>query len=491
MPHLKQRRRERGEGEGGMVGCVEETDLPMKEEVEVLGRGEGEEGEGKEKVEEGVHTEKVPSTKSVMEGSVEVKPLPLHPLLQEWDMPMGQYGEQEYELMSLMAGQEPMFPSISVLPLTLQSEDNFFDPLVLPPVGMTTTGSIVPEFIPLSMAPPPLPVGTPVSMATPLPLPPKVSKPKKKLSKHHVKSHKYAPGDYTEVPIIRPAQDSAEATASSVNPYRLFVISSAIDHRLQYSVELSGEVAMQSIARAQYEAVLGAVVTAAATGPMEEAGKEGEGEVWSRGEVGLEGVCRCVRGSLNQLLVSVTGSQETVDLVRVLQLWSELNALLPPPPPSGRPSGGPSGGSSSGNSHPIPEPPQSEGEPLYSFCSPELLLSLTQCLCHAPSRAATWQVGLSLVRQVICRLSPPHTPSIPLHPSQLSRLLLAYFLSGKDNLEMVVAEGVLLDLFGEIAPLSLVGSSVSGEGGDVTRECEDVKGAHVLLEVLVELLEQQ
>lgn len=65
-----------------------------------------------------------------------------------------------------------------------------------------------------------------------------------------------------------------------------------------------------------------------------------------------------------------------------------------------------------------------------------------------------------------------------------------YFLSGKDNLE-VVSEDVVLDLLREVAPLSLVGSSESGDGGNVMRECEGVKGAHVLLEVLVKLLEQQ
>lgn len=341
VPHLEQCRREGGGGEEEkeeVVECVEETDLPMKEEVEVLER----EGEGKEKDEDCVDTEKPTAAKSGVEGSMEVKLLPLQPLLQEWDVPVGQYGEQEYELMGFMADQESLFPNIPVLTSALPTGDSFLDPLLLPPVGMaTTTPTIIPSDLkPVSMPPSLMAVDTPISTATLLPLFPKVNKPKKKLTKHHVKSHKYAPGDYTEVPVIRTGQESTDAAASSANPYRSFLISSTVDHRLQHSLELPSELAMQLIVKAQFGGVMRSLVTATPARPLEETGKEGDGEGWKQREEGLEEVCRFVRGSLNQLLMSLTSSQEVVDLVRFLQLWNELNALLPPPPPSGGPSGG-------------------------------------------------------------------------------------------------------------------------------------------------------
>lgn len=478
-PHVEQCQRERGEGEGGegeLVGHVEETDLPVREEAEVLvGRLDevgGKEGEVKESPAVGK-----PAITKTWEELEEVN-FPNHPLLLV--CPEEQYGEQEYELMSLMTDHDTLFSNDPMLTSVLP---DIYEPLTLPPVTTVMSSS---KLKPVALLPPPLPVAmvdTPVTTATHPIFLPKTSKPKKKLSKHLVKSFKYAPGDYTEVPNIRPVDSGTAASTANLNPYRSFIISSAVDHRLQHSVEFPTELALQTMARAQYKAVLASLVTAASTGPLERDG-EGGGSTKDKarggGEEGLESVCGFIRGSLEQLLASLTSPQPSVDMVAVLQLWNELNTLLPASHPQGA-----SGSENSSIS------PQSDRKQLQSFCSPELLVALVQCLCHAPSRATTWQIGLSLLRQFICHLSTPHTPSsIPLHPSQLSQLLLTYFPSGENNLEVGVARGVVLDLLKEVIPLQLVGTSVC-DGGDVTRGGEGVRGAHVLLEVLVELLEQR
>ena len=518
-PHLERSRREAAEREGtaerDVVGHVEEAELPTREEAEVLARGPEDAGKkgdgGKEVGNPGAAT-----TKKQAPFQGEAKPLPLHPLLLEWEDATaggGPEAEQEYELVSWMAEQEPF--GATVLPSGTAGGELLPTSFGLLPVSSVSYSSIVTSDLkPVALSPPPAPPPPPLAVAdtalatgTP-PLLPKSVKPKKKLSKHHVKSFKYAPGDYTEVPLPRPADPEATATASSsadLNPYRSFVISSSVDHRLQHSLELPAELQLQAMARAEYEAVLVSLVTAMPAGlpgSTAEGARAEEGRV--EGEAGLEKACEFIRKSLEQLLASLLGPQPSLDTVAVLQLWSELNTLFPaphgplvpspPPPPPRMASLLTPLRRNNGSEDPLPsseplrqQPALSEKSQL-SFCSPELLVKLTDFLCDTPSSVATWQVGLSLLRQFIRHLSTPHTPSIPLPPSQLSRVLLAYFLSGEG---VGVAGGVVLDLLKELTPLQLTGTSVSGDagdGGNVMSGCEGV-GAHVLLEVLTEILE--
>lgn len=475
VPHLAQRERERGEGvEGEVVGQVEETDLSTKEEVEIEGDQVGE-------TETKVPSEavgKVSTDKTSGEGAMEDKILPFHPLVLDWVPPGGQYGEHEYDLVNWMTDQDPLFshppiPPIPPVPLPLPMDDIY----LLPPSCIVTS-----DLKPVALSPPPV-TNTPVTTAT-IPVLPKLNKPKKKLSKHQVKSLKYAPGDYTEVPVVRPPDSNSAASSVKANPYRAFIISSALDHRLQHSVELPTELALQVVARTQYEAVLHALVSA---GPLEEGGEEGrsaEDRGRGRGETGLEDVCTFIQDCLGQLLGVLADSQPSVNKVALLQLWSEFNSLLMAgcPPPSA-PGILPSGDCGSKTSS---DPSQSKENVLPSFCSPKLLVSLTQCLPQAPSTAATWQIGLSLFHQITTTLC---SPSLPLHPSQLSHFLSAYFLSG-DDLEVGVARDVVLDLLKKVVPMQLVGTTVTDSEGS-EEEGEGLKGAHVLLKLLVQLLEQR
>ena len=404
----------------------------------------------------------------------------------------------------------------------------FIDTLDTPLVPMATAVPMTTsEFKPTHFSPSPTPPLMLVNLPpiSPPPPPPKAIKMKKKLTKHLVKSSKYAPGDYTEVPMLRPLP-ATPPNSGSVNPYHGYLISSTVDHRLLHSLELPAELALQGVAMTQYEAVLRAVVAA---GPPTEG--RGEGEVVSPpgegagergGEGGLEEVCEFVQKCLKELLSSLTGLRSSVELVTLLQFWSELNGLLQPQPTPGRV--GP-GGSVAENS---PQEPLLSG--VECFCSRDLLVALMECLCHdhTPSSSAhsshahsrddaTWQIGLSLILQLICHLSTPHTPStLPLHPSQLSRFLRTYFLSIKDNDEVGVSKGVASELIQRLVFLRLVGCAEgdgvtrgsgggvmngsggesgdgvtrrSGGGGDVTSE--GVGGVHVLLQLLVELLEER
>lgn len=484
-PHLAQRERERGEGgEGEVVGQVEETDLPTKEEVEMLTREVDQVGETETKVE----SEKMAADKASGEGALEDKLLPLHPLVLDWVPPGGQYGEHEYDLVNWMTDQDPLFSHPPVPPIPpmppmppvppMAPLPSLYDLYAFPPSYIVTS-----DLKPVALSPPPVTINTPVTTAT-IPLLPKLNKPKKKLSKHHVKSVKYAPGDYTEVPVVHPADSNAAASSVKANPYRSFIISSALDHRLQHSVELPTELALQVVARAQYEAVLQALVSA---GPLEEGVEEGRGDEErgrGRGETGLENVCTFIQDCLGHLLGLLAAPQPSVNKVALLQLWSEFNSLLmawcpPPSPPV------PSGDWGSKTSS---DPSQSKVNVFPSFCSPKLLVSLTECLPQAPATSATWQIGLSLFHQITSSLCSP-TTSLPLHPSQLSRLLSAYFLSG-DDLEVGVARDVVLDLLKKVVPMELAGTTVS-DSEESKEEGEGLRGAHILLKLLVELLEQR
>ena len=431
---------------GEMVARVNEKELPVREEAVVMEGEEGEEGEDEEE-----KYEKPPI-------------LPPHPQLDMWDTPT------EVDLLGLVDDFDPSWsakpftvPEITTFP-TLQSltlpTDTFVHSLLLPPsISMAMTSMLTPVPKSSSLSPPPIP--------------PKLPIPKKKLSKHSIKtSSKYAPGDYTEFPDPAP---SSAPESSPGNPYRLFLISSSVDLRLSHSLDLQSELAIQTIARDQYQSVLRALVTAAP--PGEPPRETGEGV---RGEGGLGEVCELLCESLEQLLGQ---SRESIsDLVGLLQFWSGVHSLL----------------ARERRTHPLPEN--------VSLCTPRLLRLLVECLSHAHcdhthSRDATWQMGFSLLHHLLS----PNTLTLHLHPSQLSQLLLAYFISCDEAPEMGVARGVVSDFLKLVLPLTLCGSGdkVSGEDvtsdaaesgdvrGDVGEVVTGVKGAHVLFEVLVELLEKR
>ena len=467
------------EEEREVVGEVSTEDETEKE-AKIAEVKEKEKEEVKEKKEEegGRELEEEEGQKVPQKGAAEEQDMAspgedssgAHFLLPKVDIEFGsdQEGPEEYEVMELVGGMESV---------------------------------MLPAPLPLVVAPsPPTPPGKPLA------------KPKKKLSKHSPVGKKYAPGDYTNVPVLRRWEPGASPGSSEASqlPYRSFIISSAVDHRLRSSPELPAELQLQCMAKSEYEAVLVSLVMAAPAdrpGRREEAERATEepGRLGGKGELGR--VCGMLCCSLGQLLAAALQPQSSVERMGSLQLWSELNGLLlsssssPPLPPHHLCS----------SSSPPPPPPRStrhsqqltgsdspnqtvpSGGDRPTLCSDQLLLQLIECLSCSPSRAKMWQVGFSLLRQCFSQLSTPHPSASPPHllpsppltisvpRSQLFDVLVAFFMSGETAID--VEGGVVSALLKELAPLVMVTSD--GGGGDGER------GAHLLLEVLVHVLDKR
>ena len=361
---------------------------------------------------------------------------------------------------------------------------------------------------------------------------------KKTLTKHPSARLKYAPGDYTKVPNSSSHMSeprSAFVADTSQLLYQSFIISGTVDHRLLSSLEFPAELQLQRMAKKEYEDVLVAMVTAAPAlregheeEREEETGEQREG--WRREEeeeksgpslegveaYGIEGMleeaCEMLRRALEELLSLSLLSRPSVDKMAVLQLWSEIEALLH----SGK-QATPTDHASMPHLHPSPSTAGlRSGHP--SLSSLPLLSLLLLCLSSPPFRPQLWQLGLSLLHDCLtwCTTSPslspfhpsqPHTLTVPVHSSQLFEVLASFFLAG--DMATEVGEGVVSDLFRTISPLMFTGSydgvrgdgvrgdGVRGDGvrGDGVRgdgvRGDGVRGAHILLEVLVHVLEKR
>ena len=431
---------ERGR-EDEKVEKVMENSLPVKEEAVVVDR----------------ETEKENGKPQSMSLHTDEWGFPQHPTPIDLDLFL-------LDDLKTMLQPFPSFPGPPQLPLVTPH-------LPVPPSQtFGTTPFHLPPHVYMATAPPSTTVLKSSSLSPPLPPPvpsfPLFHKPhhkqrKKQLKHYHVKSSKYAPGDYTEYPD--PAPNSA-SKSSAVNPYRSFLISSCVDQRLTRSLDYPTELALQNIARYQYEAVLRSIATAGpssgATPREEEVEKENV-----RGEGALDDARDLVCESLDHLLQLAQGPQPNVALVNLLIFWSEMNSLL----------------------FPAKKPLQlAAGRPvsLRSLSSPNLLGTLVRSLSHTPSghtssNAATWQIGFSLLQQ----LCSSHPSSLPLSPSQLSQLLTA-FMSSEELPNVGVARGVVSEFLKTLLELDLTGEE--GEEGK-----EGVKGIHVVFEVLVKILEER
>ena len=563
MPYLDQCQREREEREergeratSEREVLVRETDLPVREEVEMISRGspgvkvspgvegspgpeeslgvkggpkkygdkgeeDGEEeaGEGKD-VGEMVQVQGLPVFTSKQEWEENQGDLESDKMYEEWKSADWLYNQNTEDILpsATTTGEsfiEPLLlhtipgsihnpilgPIHGLIPVPIPTQIPGTNPLIdtsdlkpvstLPPFLSIPSLSITPFFSVTDTPPPPLPLTVKFTKA-------------KKLSKHHVKSHKYAPGDYTQVPIIRPPPDASQSLANA-DPYRAFLISSTVDYRLQHSLVLPAELALQNTAKRQYDAILWSLVTAGnctlteGSGRVEERGGGGRGHRVMGDEEELRETCVFVRESLSQLLSSVsTPRQSSLDAVTVLQLWSELNTLFSATPTQSSGGSGPLGGSG---------PPR--GQKFECLCSTEMLGMLMHCLLsdcdhtpcdHAPSKHAVFQVGLTLFHQFISHLSADLV--LPLVPSHLSTFLSSYFIN-EDAEEVGVEGGVVSNFFKELIPLKLVGARRGNEtkgsdGEDVTGGGEGVttgfgveRGVHVLLQLLVDLLQHR
>lgn len=487
LPHSEQCRRERGEGR------VMERDLPVREKVEIIEKRDSE----REGV--GVKSHSVVVEDEVCDNEtteiVESFPDSLETVDAYND------GEMLFTYHPLLSTLDPvtmeMLSSVTMPTADMLDFDSIHAP---PPVP------IVPHNIPPSLFPA-VPTTT-----------------KKKLTKqHNYKKHstKYAPGDYTNVPMPRPPDHTPSDTSSdlNVNPYHTYLISSCVDHRLQYSLEYPIELTLQNLAHTQYETVMRSLLTAApASSPMVTGDEE------EREECGLgtgvvsdfNDVCVFVCNSLETLLKSTMGvacQSPSIDLVCLLQYWCELNNIYPRP------------------LHTTTllfeslSPRSAVTQTPHVFTSNSILTILIECLSHASSdhthhwSDATWQVGLTLLNQFVSHLfssssSLQHDHVTPLHFQPLQQLLLAYFLSGDRKQDVGVAEDVVLSLLKQLLLLRVVGVSEGesegvrsdggsgegvGDGGSGEGECDgasgesggDMIGVHVLLDVLVHLLEKR
>ena len=433
IPH-----RRRGEG-GGVVRRVEERALPVRERVVVVGR---ERGVGEESA-------TGPGGRSVhIDHRAAVSPGPpvdddVLGLLDDWNT--------------------------SLLPLP-----------ALPPITPPSETLIDPVF-PISMAKTTQPDPLKSSSLSP---PPHLDKPKRKLSKHQVSSSKYAPGDYTEYPD--PIRSSAPSPSlSNTIPYRSYLISNSVDHRLSQGLDHPAELALQTVALGQDEAAVRAVVTAGLLpkpeGEVEKGrGEGGEGE---GGEGGLDEACELVCGCLGQLLGLARSPRPEVELLSLLQFWRELNSLiskdkLPPRLRFWR----------------NIRQTRKQETPSKCLCSPTLLVALVECLSHTPydhtpSTNAIWEIGFSLLQKLVSS----HLSSLPLHSTHLSRLLFTYFTFFDEAHDGGVARGVVHDFLQTVVKFTLSGAGREAGGGveGVRADGKGMKGVHVLLEVLVKILEER
>lgn len=464
----------------------------------VVPQAEGEEGEREEEKVEKVEERALPVRgEAVMVEREQEK--------KEGDTPASSVSSNLAGDWTSVSVDNDMFGLLEDLKATWQSFPSFPPPpdpsqqqlpvphLNFPPGETFVAPPLLLHHVPLA-APPP---STKSSSLSPPPLPSHhflsklhYPKPKKKLSKHHVKSSKYAPGDYTEFPD--PAPNSA-SQSSAANPYRSFLISSCVDQRLSRSLDYPSELRLQSIAREQYEAVLRSILTAQPSPHLAEGEKREErGEEKERGEGGLDEACDLVCESLDRLLQLTRGSQPQVELVTLLLFWSELHSLLFQQKKKSPLSG--VGG---------------EKKQQRSLSSPKLLRELVECLSHASSghtssRDATWQIGFSLLHQ----LCSSFTSSLPILPSHLSHLLLTFFTSSGELSSVGVARGVVSEFLKTVLELNLDGDGITGDGeekreigedekrkmeenGGEEVKAEGMKGVHIILDVLVKILEER
>ena len=450
-----------GEGEEEQVERVGEKALPVKEEAVMVDREPEKE-----------------------KGSAD-KPSSVSLQTDEWSFP--QPPTLDLDMFGLLDDFNPMLQPFSssfpIPPATFQIPP----PLPIPTSETFAPAPFLPPHISIATAPPSIADLKSLFLSASPPPPPSLQlfpkpnhhyKLKKKLSKHHhIKSSKYAPGDYTEYPDPAPMSASK---SPAVNPYRSFLISSCVDQRLRCSLDYPAELCLQNVAREQYEAVLRSVVTAQPSSgitPREE--EEG------KGERGLEDACDLVCESLDCLLSLARGPKPQVTLVSLLIFWSELNSLL----------------FNKKAATPLQLGCQRRQNQM-SLSSPKLLRALGECLSHTPSghtpsRDATWQIGFSLLQQ----LCSSHA-YLPLKPSQLSQLLLAFFTSTDELPNVGVARGVVSEFLKTVFELNLDVASGTGEedveewkedkeNGEAGSGSDGIKGVHVILEVLVKILKER
>ncbi len=348
-------------------------------------------------------------------------------------------------------------------------------------------------------------------LTSPESLPPK-AKPLKKLSKHSLTGTKYAPGDYSNIPVyVTKAEPSAAVEAGGdTTPlsYQSFIISNSVDSRLQTSLELPAEISLQCIARTVYKSVLTAVLNCQPL-PLDCPLSYGWGEklkeelvretqTYDRpsGRSSVAMLCH----SIEWLLERAALPQGNIEVVSVLELWNELNSITAEPLTGGNAGGvaSPPLGEGSGSSAESDakqkkqkrlggggRDTRSSGLPGLPICTRHALNLLLDILLSpspsSPSFSAsteTWRLGLVLLHTAVRQYK---NQELPVDWDKLRSFLEALFTVQSPA---SIREDVVTSLLLGLVPARVMRQRADGMGR------EERRGVHLLLEVLVTILER-
>lgn len=310
-------------------------------------------------------------------------------------------------------------------------------------------------------------------------------KPKKKLSKHSLVGTKYAPGDYTEIPMYKLADTGDGNSGPEFHlPYNSFIISGTLDSRLLHTVHLPAELELQNLARQAYERVLVTLLNARPC--LVQSCNVVQEEEASMQEHGHEPVSRSLDmlcTSMEQLLEQALSPQSNIDIVSVLELWNELNSLLEERTTE------PTDQKKAENDLEKQILPDSSGIPICSHHAINLLLD--NLFLSTSSSARLWQLGMALlhkaVKQWVTSGTAPAENNSPINARKFSKMLVKLFLYNSQ--EMVTSgtqELAVARLLAELTPLRLGRSCINDEDANM----EAWLGVHLLLNTLVTVLEK-
>ena len=317
----------------------------------------------------------------------------------------------------------------------------------------------------------------------------------KKLSKHSLVGMKYAPGDYSGVPVYRKLGEVVRDVDPQL-PYQTFIISNTVEHRLQSTVEFPTEVELQGLAKKVYESVLLALLHAQPGPPPpsdaledipEAVGAEEEGMDPTSISVPAAMLCRAIE----KLLEKAAVPRSDVDVVAVLELWNVLNSLLPtssdhkPRKPSvqEQPASSPDSSPPASDlkaQHTIQSKDDCQsstaGLPIYSPYALNLLLDNLLMPSPAPSDKM-WQLAVMLLHTALRHMWVTvcvRGRSVDIDDSKLLKVLVRLF-SGTSAASGFQGPAVTA-MLSELVPVRLADSS-------------EKRGVHLLLELTVILLE--
>ncbi len=362
---------------------------------------------------------------------------------------------------------------------------------------------------------------TPDQLANPWDLepqkPPK-PKPTKKLSKHSLAGTKYAPGDYSNIPVYFQKTGTSSgmegASGGDATPlsYQSFIISNSVDARLQYSLELPAELSLQCMARTVYESVLVAVLNTRPLPPLcpllVGLGGEKEEDVPLCPGPAKQSSAMMLCHSIEQLLERAIVPKSDVNIVSVLELWNELNSVVTEPLPeeSGSGATAPLLGEKPGTDIEVEVRKKKEiylgdwredvslsplaGLPICTQRAINLLLdtllspspssSSSSPSSSSPSSSSskTWRLGLVLLHTAVRHYSGRE---IPVDWEKLLAVLVAVFSNGVYTAD--AQDEVVPSLLVDLIPAKVGRSKLDGMGR------EERTGIHLLLEVLISVLE--